>query len=202
MTAEEKRALDEQGYVVIHGLIDSAWLEKLRAAFDAFSPEEKTGTRHVDKLTERDPIFGAILSHPKLAAAAQHILARPHRLLHLSGRDPLPGFGRQGLHADWYPRTPHAPFEVVTSIWMLDDFTASNGATRIVPGTHPLPGPVPKSFADPASRHPQQQFVVAPAGSVLIFNGHLWHSGARNNSSGRRRALQCQLVADQRKGNL
>ncbi len=47
----------------------------------------------------------------------------------------------------------------------------------------------------PASRHPDEVLAVASAGSVLVFNGHLWHGGTRNDGTGPRRALQCQFVA-------
>jgi ectoine hydroxylase-related dioxygenase (phytanoyl-CoA dioxygenase family) len=77
---------------------------------------------------------------------------------------------------------------------MLDDFTESNGATRLVPGTHRLLSPPSKSFADPASRHSEQKIIVGAAGSVLVFNGHLWHSGTRNESNYSRRALQLAFV--------
>jgi ectoine hydroxylase-related dioxygenase (phytanoyl-CoA dioxygenase family) len=78
---------------------------------------------------------------------------------------------------------------------MLDAFTARNGATRVVPGSHRASGPLQKSIRDPAANHPRQELVTAPAGSVLVFNGHLWHSGTRNESDGPRRALQLQYVA-------
>ena len=112
----------------------------------------------------------------------------------MGGRDPLPGYGQQGLHADWTVRFKGEPFRAVTAIWLLDDFTGDNGATRVVPGTHRLPTPPPKSFANPASRHPEQTLIVANAGSVLVFNGHLWHSGTTNRSSGSRRVVQCTFV--------
>jgi ectoine hydroxylase-related dioxygenase (phytanoyl-CoA dioxygenase family) len=51
--------------------------------------------------------------------------------------------------------------------------------------------PVPKAIADPATHHPQEQIVTGAAGSILVFNGHLWHSGTRNTSKQSRRALQC-----------
>jgi ectoine hydroxylase-related dioxygenase (phytanoyl-CoA dioxygenase family) len=112
----------------------------------------------------------------------------------MNGREPLPGYGAQGLHADWTVRTRGEPFRIVTTISLLDDFTADNGATRLVPGTHQLLTQPPKSLADPANRHPQQKIIVARAGSVLVFNGHLWHSGTRNETSLRRRVLQCSFV--------
>jgi ectoine hydroxylase-related dioxygenase (phytanoyl-CoA dioxygenase family) len=45
-------------------------------------------------------------------------------------------------------------------------------------------------MADPASHHPEEIVVTGKAGSVLIFNGHLWHSGTRNNNQHPRHALQ------------
>lgn len=35
----------------------------------------------------------------------------------------------------------------MTAIWMLNAFTADNGATRVVPGTQLLLHPVPRRFA-------------------------------------------------------
>ena len=49
-------------------------------------------------------------------------------------------------------------------------------------------------FADPASRHPDERIIAAKAGSVLVFNGHLWHSGTTNKSSRSRRVVQCLFV--------
>jgi ectoine hydroxylase-related dioxygenase (phytanoyl-CoA dioxygenase family) len=111
----------------------------------------------------------------------------------LHGRNPLPGFGQQGLHADAPPRATVEPFFVLTAIWMLDDFTVENGATRIVPGSHRIVSPVAKSFAQPAARHPSETIVTGTAGSVLILNGHTWHSGRKNASAGPRRAGQMVL---------
>jgi ectoine hydroxylase-related dioxygenase (phytanoyl-CoA dioxygenase family) len=54
---------------------------------------------------------------------------------------------------------------------------------------------VPKALLQPERRHPDQKIIVAAAGSVLLFNGHLLHGGTRNESDGSRRALQCQYRA-------
>ena len=99
------------------------------------------------------------------------------------------------MHTDWRPRSPHEPFHVATALWLLDDFTAENGATRVVPGSHRDPRPLPKSFRAPEARHPNEQLVAARAGDVLVFNGHLLHSGTRNRSDAPRRVVQCPFVA-------
>jgi len=59
---------------------------------------------------------------------------------------------------------------------------------------------VPKSFGAPGRRHSDEVRVVAPAGAVLFFNGHLWHRGTHNDSDGPRRALQCVYRAAERFG--
>ena len=198
---EQKDALDRNGYVVLHGIIDVAWLEALRAGLENACAEERhtsqskeTGTRHANDLVNRDRVFEGVYTHPKILAAVYHVLRCPFRLGQMNGRDPLPGFGQQGLHADWVNRARSEPFRIVTTIWLLDDFTADNGATRLVPGTHLLLTQPPKIFADPASRHPDQEIIVAEAGSVLVFVGHIWHSGTRNHSNEPRRVLQCSFV--------
>lgn len=201
LSASEREALDRDGYVVMTGVIDANWLERLRAAFESGSGREgdapvvmESGTRHVNDLVNLDPVFEGVYTHPRVLAAVYHVLRDAFRVSQIGGRDPLPGYGQQGLHADWTTRSKGEPFRIVTAIWLLDDFTSVNGATRVVPGTHRLLGSPPKSFADPASRHPDQKIIVAGAGSVLVFNGHLWHSGTSNKSNRPRRVLQCSFV--------
>jgi ectoine hydroxylase-related dioxygenase (phytanoyl-CoA dioxygenase family) len=183
------------------GVIDADWLERLRAAFESGCAEDvkgavvkESGTRHVNDLVNRDPVFQGVYTHPRVLAAVHHVLRDAFRVGQIGGRDPLPGYGQQGLHADWTSRSKGEPFRIVTTIWLLDDFTGENGATRVVPGTHQMLGQPPKSFTDPASRHPDQRIIVGRAGSVLAFNGHLWHSGMKNNSSRSRRVVQCSFV--------
>ena len=201
LSRSDKESLDRNGYVVFRDVIDVAWLEQLRSEFEKAAAKgssalvvKDSGTRHIDNLVSRAPEFERVYTHPLLLAAVYHILRCPFRLGQMNGRDPLPGYGQQGLHADWIAKAKGEPFRIVTSIWLLDDFTSENGATRVVPGTHQLLTQPPKSFADPASRHRDQRIIVAPAGSVLVFNGHLWHSGTRNQTNHRRRVLQCSFV--------
>lgn len=191
-------ALDQDGYVVLPDVAEAAWLAKLQDSFEQvaqMTPAAAHGTRHIEHLAWADPAFDAVYVHPVILAAVHHILGRAFRLLLFNGRDPQPGFGQQGLHKDWLPRAPGDVFSVVTAIWMLDAFTFQNGATRVVPGSHQDPRLLPKAMQQPTSWHPAERLMTGQAGSVLVFNGHLWHSGTRNRSSASRRALQVQYVA-------
>jgi len=196
LSAEQKDALDRDGFLVAAGALDAGWLARLARAFES-APPQADGTQHVvlsDATPERDA-WRRLESHPVVVAAAAHVLGGPIRVRDLHGRNPLPGYGQQGLHADAMPRAAGDPYAVVTALWMIDAFTEDNGGTRVVPGSHRLTRPPPPSFAQPLAHHPDERVITGAAGSVLVFNGHLWHSGRRNSSTGPRRAGQMVIVA-------
>jgi ectoine hydroxylase-related dioxygenase (phytanoyl-CoA dioxygenase family) len=189
------QALDRDGFVLVPDALDRGWVERLRRAFDD-APSQENGTQHV-RLSPETPereAWRALETHPAIVAAATHVLAAPFRVRDLHGRNPLPGFGQQGLHADAPPRSEGAPYAITTALWMIDDFTEENGATRIVPGSHLVTRPIPKSLAQPLARHPEERVVTGLAGSVLILNGHTWHAGRKNETRGPRRAGQMVIA--------
>jgi ectoine hydroxylase-related dioxygenase (phytanoyl-CoA dioxygenase family) len=120
-------------------------------------------------------------------SAVRHVLRRDFKLSSLNARDAEPGHGHQSLHTDW--EQPTDRYQVVNSIWMLDEFTPTNGATRIVPGTHRL---LRHPDVDP---HPREIPITGPAGTVVGFNSHLWHGGTKNHSRRPRRALFAYYTA-------
>jgi ectoine hydroxylase-related dioxygenase (phytanoyl-CoA dioxygenase family) len=193
LDTRQRMALDDFGYVVLPDVLDARMLVALRETFERAAAEQQqgagareSGTRHVK--FDFDTGAGAV------ADAIQHVIGRPFGLMNQGGRDPLPGFGQQGLHTDWRPRAAWEPFHAATALWLLDDFKCDNGATRVVPGSH-RKGAVPKSFADPEGHHPDEKVVIARAGSVLVINGHVWHSGTRNRSKASRRVVQSAFAA-------
>src|SRR5258708_37053720 len=136
LSRAEIDALDREGYVVVPDAIDAAWVARLRRAFED-APAQANGTQHVE-ITPATPdraSWVALEEHPVILAAAEHVLGRPFRVRDLHGRNPLAGYGQQGLHSDWMERAPGSPDFAVTAIWMLDDFTPENGATRRLPAT-------------------------------------------------------------------
>jgi ectoine hydroxylase-related dioxygenase (phytanoyl-CoA dioxygenase family) len=65
--------------------------------------------------------------------------------------------------------------------WCVDDFTADNGATCFVPGSHllhRLPEPGEEVVAVP---------MEAPAGSLVVFESRLWHRTGFNRTTDQRR---------------
>lgn len=200
------QALDRDGYVVLPGVIDPAWLEALRARIDEQSALEgpasgweahaaEPGTRRLSDLVNKGEVFDRLWSHPRVLSAVTHVIARPFKLSSLNYREPEAGRGAQGFHADWGPRVPSEPFHVCNTVWLLDDVSAANGGTRLVPGSHLLAGGPGDEMPDQSAAHPRQIVTEATAGSVLVFNSHLWHGGTVNTSGARRRNLFAYYIA-------
>ena len=201
----QRTRLDEQGFLILEGLIDPAWLGQLRQAFETICEREGEdagrevaqvrGVRRLADLVNKGEVFDGVYLEPLLMAAVWHVLRRPFKLHSLNGHDPLPGHGQQELHADWSGERGTGRCHVVNSMWMLDDVTAANGATRIVPGSHLFPGAVGEEVPDCLAPCPGEVLLEAPAGSVAVFNGSAWHSCTRNRSRRPRRLLHCAFIA-------
>ena len=83
---------------------------------------------------------------------------------------------------------------MVGFIFMIDDFTPENGATRYVPGSHTW-GKLPQqTLADVKAPHPGEQLVLGAAGDVILMNAHLWHGGTANRTDAPRRSLHAFFV--------
>jgi len=76
----------------------------------------------------------------------------------------------------------------LNGMWAISEFTASNGATRIFPGSHRDGNPEPRD-ADAAV--PAEM----AAGSLLLYTGRLYHGGGANTSDGWRLGLSLQHAA-------
>lgn len=200
LTEEEKAQLDRDGFLPLPSLLSAsqvaAFNDKL-AALLAVEGEnagkevhQEAGTDRLSNLVDKVPdLFAPCWTHPRLLAGIAHVLNGDLKLSSLNARAALPGQGLQGLHADWGKAVEAGDYAVCNSIWLLDDFTEDNGATRVVPGSHrsgKMPGEAMASVTD---AHPDEEKIIAPAGTVVIFNSHTWHGGTRNTTDKPRRAL-------------
>lgn len=194
LVAAELSSLDDDGYVVLDRLLDDAEVAAMRAAIevrleiDRRDPTKRHGgTLHLDLIDAGEPLERA-WNAPRLRAAVEHVLGPSYRLDVASYRGPRPGYGAQSLHTDDVALRRGNPFRVVAAIVALTDFHEDNGATRLVPGSHLAP--LHDAPRQPDRAHPRQRVISAPAGSALVFNGHIWHSGTRNATDVRRDSLQ------------
>ena len=97
---------------------------------------QEKGTDRLSDLINKGSVYHIVLTQPRVLAAISHVLGGDLKLSSLNSRNALPGQGLQGLHADWGRLETPGIYQVCNSLWLLDDFTRDNGATRVVPGTH------------------------------------------------------------------
>lgn len=203
LAQETIRQLDEDGFAVIPGIMSADLLHTFRFRLDELEADEgdhggtevrqEHGTYRLSNLINKDPAFRVCFTHPALLAAVAHVLP-DFKLSSCSSRAALPGQGLQELHSDWPDSWDGESYQVCNSIWLLDDFTEDNGATRFVPGTH-LDGQHPADeLADLLQPHPKETLLLAPAGTVVVFNGHVWHGGTTNRSADRRRSINAYFT--------
>jgi len=211
LTAAERAQLDADGFLALPGVLSAAQLQVIRDRLAKLSAAEgdqagievhqEEGTDRLADLVNKDPVFEVCFTSPRVLAAVAHVLGY-FTLSSLNSRAALPGSGHQRLHTDWGKPVPAGDYQVCNSIWLIDDFTPANGPTRVVPGSHRserLPGQV---MADPEAPYPGEIRLLGQAGTVVIFNAHLWHGGTRNTTGRPRRALHSYFCRRGRKQQL
>jgi ectoine hydroxylase-related dioxygenase (phytanoyl-CoA dioxygenase family) len=199
LTAAQQERLDEDGYLVLPAIFTAGEAARFAARLDELAAEEgeragcethqEAGSVRLSNLIDKDPLFDVTFTHPQVLAAVARVLRNDLRLSSLNSRAALPGQGLQGLHADWEAPVPPGEYAVCNSIWLLDAFTGENGATRVVPGSHRSRRMPQDEMPDPSAPHPGEVLLQAPAGTVIVFNAHVWHGGTRNRTPRLRRAM-------------
>lgn len=196
MTDPACARLAEDGFVILPGLIDAG---EVAALVDALAPYEAdrplgrndfegTRTHRVYSLAAKGEAFLRLAEHPRVVAILDELLL-PNWLLSTCQSIRLhPGETAQPWHTDdgFYlvPR-PRARL-AVSAIWAIDAFTADNGATRLIPGSHRWGHEHPDELTH------EEVPAIMPPGSVLLFDGALWHRGGANRSGGTRLAISPQ----------
>ncbi len=179
------RRLIDDGYVLISDLMTPADVRLARTDLGRVLDATPTGrntfegfdTQRVYALFAKTRTFDGAATHPLLLEVLDQVLGH-YQLSAPVGIRIGPGERAQVLHRDdaVYPiPEPHPPV-VVNTMWPLDEFTADNGATRLVPGSHRWePG------RRPADDDPISLATMTP-GSVLFYLGSLWHGGGANRT--------------------
>jgi len=178
----------ERGYVILERVIDDdlvdalarrlGELERFFEVRPAGNPFEGARTLRLYNLLAFGEPWDRVPVHEAVLPVVEGVLDPGCLVSSLSSITILPGERAQPLHADDQliplPK-PHPPV-VCNTMWALTDFTADNGATRVVPGSHLYTeNPV---FGQEYETVPAEM----PRGSVLVWHGSLWHGGGANRT--------------------
>ncbi len=170
---------------------DLGRLERELGAVPASNIFEGTRTVRIYNLLARGPLYQRIPVHAAVLPIVEQVLDRGCLVSSLSSIAIGPGEVPQPLHADDQiiplPR-PHPPI-IVNSMWAITDFTDDNGATRIIPGSHRRDHPPPLGVAQPTIPAAMRR------GSVMIYDGALWHGGGANRTGARRVGIAMNYCA-------
>jgi ectoine hydroxylase-related dioxygenase (phytanoyl-CoA dioxygenase family) len=200
MTAAERAALDTSGYVVLERYLGPDLLEQVRARVEELHEQEgenagaefrkEAGSRRLANLVDKGEIFERLIAMPEILERVGYVLGQNFKLSSFNARSADPHSNEpQPLHCDAGALADEQGYWVCNTIWLLDDFTSENGATRVVPGSQNWKQLPQEALADPLAPHPEERLLVAPAGSVVVMNTHAWHGGTANRTAQPRRAL-------------
>jgi len=186
-------ALAEQGCAIVERLVEPGVMARAQAELQPWLDATPTGpdafagrrTRRTGGLIARSATCRELVTHPLVLDAVRATL--PHATsfqLHLTqgiaigAGEPAQAIHRDQWAFDFFPFP--TGYEVqCNTIWAMTDFSARNGATRVLPGSH--------RFADKLSfREADTEPAEMPAGSVLFYTGSLYHGGGANRSESTR----------------
>lgn len=132
-----------------------------------------------------DPIFEKALMNEVSLALITYLLGEDCHLSSMTSMIKGKGTVPLALHADgtYIPQPLPAQPNVSNSTYLLTDYTVDNGALTVVPGSHRLcRQPTAAETADASLQVP----VEAPAGSLVVWHGNLWHGALPRKNDGHR----------------
>ncbi len=182
-------ALTEFGVAIVERLEPAAKLEAARRELAPYIDATPMGgdgfaghrTRRTGGLVARSPLCRELVAHPFVLDVIGRVLGHAsNHHLHLTQLIAIgPGEPAQLIHRDqwafdFFPFP--SGYEVqCNTIWAVNDFTAENGATRVIPGSNRLADKLQFSEAD-------TEPAVMPAGSLVFYTGSLYHGAGANRS--------------------
>src|SRR5579863_7636642 len=194
-------AVERDGVCVVPNFISGELLARIRGDLDRLNHEERAhgvaflesegSNQRVFNLVNKGEGFEEIVQHVDVMSVMSKLLGGDFILSGFSSNTTGPGGEEMGLHSDsGYVPPPHPEYLLsANAVWMIDDFTAENGGTHYVPGSHLLrTNPTP-------GRDYETTPITGRAGSVAFLHGYTWHKTGMNTTlDSQRRALFAYYV--------
>lgn len=189
------------GYTIVENAIDPAFADALRDDLQRIERDlgivpasnrfEGPKTVRIYNLLVHGELYERIPVHENVLPVVEGVLDAGCLVSSLSSISIMPGETPQPIHADDQliplPK-PHPPI-VCNTMWAISDYTDDNGATRIIPGSH---------LRDHSPAYGEEYDSVPaamPKGSVMVYDGAMWHGGGANRSDDRRVGIAMNYCA-------
>ena len=203
-------AIDRDGFTILRDFLSPEDLAEVRRVL-AFYLGSRAGrnnfegheTERVYTLVARGRVFWKIALDPRILALCERYLLPGFLLTASQAIEIQPGETPQPFHADdlFYTVPRPRPMISLSTIVAVDDFTAENGGTEVLPGSHrwgdaelaPFIGQI--DAESPEGQAPlaaAARPVVMPRGACVVFAGTLVHRGGANRSAAPRLAFSNQ----------
>lgn len=188
--------LERNGYTIIENVFDPATVADVRTAVEPLfvhdggrNAFEGYSTRRLYSPIDDTEVLDEMVEHPIALGLLDGLFEPNYLLSQLQVIDIAPGENAQGIHVDdgFYPWPRPRPALGAATIIAIDNFTADNGATVVIPGSHKWDDHFPTD-AELATAIP----AVMPAGSMLFILGTTWHGGGQNRTDNARMCVTAQ----------
>ena len=211
--AEHARCIEDVGYTVLSDFLAPDVLAEVRRVLAFYlgshrgrNDFEGVRTERVYTLMARGRVFWPIVLDPRILALCERFLL-PNFLLTTSQAIQIsPGETPQPFHSDdaFYHLPRPRPMVSLSTIVAIDAFTAENGGTELIPGSHrwdtaritgsyDASGGRKRDFAATEEDLAREAVPVClPPGGCVVFAGTLLHRGGANRSDRPRCAFSHQ----------
>jgi ectoine hydroxylase-related dioxygenase (phytanoyl-CoA dioxygenase family) len=192
--------LSHDGYTIVENAIEPDLIDALNATLARLEREldaqpamngfEGHRTVRIYNLLAHGEVFARVPVHENVLPLIEGVLDAGCLISSLSSIAIDPGESAQPIHADDMVIPLDKPHRAIVcnSMWALTDFTDANGATRLVPGSHRKPNP---DYGGAYDTIPAEM----ARGSVLLWDGALWHGGGANRTDTRRTGIAMNYCA-------
>ena len=177
----------DQGYTIFEDFCTEQEIADIRHAFNTEVPitqmaaiGTETGlTLRAHNLLAKTRACDWLFLDPRLRKLVKGVLGPLVQVNVTTLFNTLPGETRQFLHQDdglWPIARPHPSF-ICNALLAIDDFDEEVGSTHVVPFSHKMNDVVPHN------KHPDEIQVRMKSGSMIMWEGGLWHGGGANTTS-------------------
>ncbi|HZZ33072.1 MAG TPA: phytanoyl-CoA dioxygenase family protein [Phenylobacterium sp.] len=197
--------IGEQGFTIIADFMGPDALAEFRTQLAPFlgshrgrNDFEGFETERVYTLVARAKVFEDLATEPRLMALLSRFLEGAFLLSATHAINLMPGETAQSIHTDdgFYRQPRASPAVGYSLIGAIDAFTAANGATEVIPGSHLWSeDEIARRRAEPGGLEKYLVPMEIPAGAAFVFPGKLLHRGGANTTDKPRLAVTNQYCA-------